>query len=224
MAEFTINTWQDRQLNDNELFNQFITYWQSGEYQLALDILDNNAQLSSKSFIAGSLNIIGAALTYLQNNYFDNVEDVLAQDLIAFNLALSRFVNQHDYVSTQQYYINNFVLYNNLYYMCIQDSLDNLPTDTNYWVLIGLKGSQGAAGTGLNLKYTWSASTNYAQYDVVYLSGKLYVALQPNINQNPITATTYWELFMEVPVTSITISESVPVEPYEGQIWAKILT
>lgn len=223
MAEFTINTWQDRQLDDNELFNQFTAYWESGEYQLALDILSNNAQLSSKSFVAGSLNIIGAALTYLQNNYFDNVEDVLAQDLDKFNLALTNFVNQHAYGPSQQYYVNNFVLYNNLYYMCIQDSLGNLPTDTNYWVLIGLKGEQGASGTGLNLKYTWSSETPYVQYDVVYLSGKLYVALQSNTNQNPTTATTYWEFFMEVPITSITISESAPVDPYEGQIWAKIL-
>ena len=223
MAEFTINTWQDRQLDDNELFNQFTAYWQSGEYQLALDILNNNAQLSTKAFTAGSLNIIGAALTYLQDNYFDNVEDVLAQDLANFNLALGKFINQHTYVPAQQYYVNNFVLYNNLYYMCIQDSLGNLPTDTNYWVLIGLKGEQGASGTGLNLRYTWSATVTYAQYDVVYLSGKLYVALQAGINQNPVTATTYWQLFMEVPVTSITISESAPVDPYGGQIWAKIL-
>ena len=221
MAEFTINTWQDRQLDDNELFNQFTAYWESGEYQLALDILNNNAQLSSKSFVAGSLNIIGAALTYLQDNYFDNVEDVLAQDLDKFNLALTNFVNQHAYGPSQQYYVNNFVLYNNLYYMCIQDSLGNLPTDTNYWVLIGLKGEQGASGTGLNLRYTWNPMTSYAKYDVIYLSGVLYVALQANAGQNPTTATTYWQVFMTVPKTSITWGK--PLAPYEGQVWIETL-
>ena len=224
MAEFTVNKWQDRQLNDESLYNQFLVYWQAGDYQAALDVLSNNAQLSTKGFVAGALNTIGAALTYLQNNYFENVEDVLAQDLDAFNLALSHFINQHAYSPTQQYYVNNFVLYDNLYYMCKGDSLGNLPTDTNYWILIGLKGEQGASGTGLNLRYTWGASTPYAQYDVVYLSGVLYVAKLANTNQNPTTATTYWEVLMTVPIATITISESAPIDPYEGQVWAKILT
>jgi hypothetical protein len=223
MAEFTQYRYQDYQLTDTSLYAQFVTYWQAGNYQAALNILANNASLATKDFTAGALNTIGAALTYLQNNYYNNVEDVLAADLAAFNLAISKFISKSTYISTTQYYVNNFVVYNDLWYMCITDSLGNLPTDTTYWVLIGLKGEQGAAGTGLNLKYTWSAVTQYNQYDVVYLSGILYVALQASLNQNPTTATTYWQVLMTVPTATITVSNTAPVDPYTGQIWAQII-
>ena len=56
---------------------------------------------------------------------------------------------------------------------------------------------------------------------MVYLSGVLYVALQSNLNQNPTTATTYWQILMAVPVTSITWGE--PLDPYEGQVWIETL-
>ena len=223
MAEFAINTWQDRQLEDGELFNQFLNFWRNNEYQKALNILSDNAQLSTKSLTAGVLNTISAALVYLQDNYFENVEDVLAQELDRFNIAISHFINQHLYIPTKQYYPNNFVLYNDFYYLCIKDSLGNSPTDVNYWVEIGLKGEKGSSGTGLNLKYSWNSSTQYNQYDVVYLSGVLYVALQPNSNQNPRTAIAYWQVFMVVPKTSITISRMKPVDSYEGQIWFRLM-
>lgn len=215
--EFNVNLWQDRQLSDDALYKEFLFLWQNDQFQDALNLLNNNAQLQNKEFVAAVLNTIGVALTYLQDNYFENVEDVMAE----FDLSVSRFKNEATYSPSKQYYINNFVLYNEQYYMCIQDSLGNLPTNTNYWVLVGLKGEQGAPGTGLNLRYTWNPMTSYAKYDVIYLSGVLYVALQANLGQNPTTATTYWQILMAVPVTSITWGE--PLDPYEGQVWIETL-
>ena len=113
MAEFNINKWQDLQLNDNDLYTEFMQLWKTGNYSNALSIIENNASLSTKSFVAGALNTISAALTYLQDNYFNNVENVLAQDLNKFNLAISNFINKNSYNATTQYAINNFVLYNN---------------------------------------------------------------------------------------------------------------
>ena len=223
MNEFTIKKFQDYQLNDEALYKQFLFHWEYSQYQEALDLLKNNASLDTKQFSASAFNIIGTALTYLQTNYFYNVESMLAENLDAFNLAIYRFANENMYDSFKQYYINNFVLYNDNYYMCIQDSYGNLPIDTNYWVLIGLKGQKGAAGTGLNLKYSWSSTVQYVQYDVVYLEGKLYVALRDNINKNPVSTPEDWELFMTVPRTGMTISETPPTDPYIGQIWCEFI-
>lgn len=222
MADFTIKLWQERQIEDTDLFNQFLLYWSSGDYQTALNIL-NNPQLSSKTVMASVFNVLGSALTYLQDNYFENVEDNMEHKLEEMNLAISRFEDEHIYNPSEQYYINNFVLYNEQYYMCIQDSLGNLPSDTNYWVLVGLKGEQGGFGTGLNLKYSWSPSLNYVQYDVVYLDSVLYVALQNNTNQNPTTSSNSWSVLMTVPRTSMTVSNIQPDDAYEGQIWIKML-
>lgn len=223
MAEFNINKWQDLQLNDNDLYTEFMQLWKTGNYSNALSIVENNASLSTKSFVAGALNTISAALTYLQDNYFNNVEDVLAQNLNKFNLAISNFINKNSYNATTQYVINNFVLYNNNVYMCIQNSIGNLPTNTNYWVNIGLKGETGAYGTGMNLKYSWSSTTIYNQYDVVYFNDILYVALQNNSGQNPSTSPVYWNVLLTVPKASLTISQNPPTDPFIGQIWGQII-
>ena len=49
---------------------------------------------NNKEFVAAVLNTIGVALTYLQTNYFENVEGVLAQKLADFDLVISRFKNE----------------------------------------------------------------------------------------------------------------------------------
>jgi hypothetical protein len=36
--------------------------------------------------------------------------------------------------------------------MCLKQSTGNLPTDTEYWVLIGLKGEVGATSIDVQLK------------------------------------------------------------------------
>lgn len=215
--EFEIKKWQDRQLDDTELFNQFITYWRTSQYTQTINLINNNSQLNSKSFVAGVLNILSNALEYLQNNYFINVEDKLAEDLDLLDMAINRFRNESTYIPSKQYYVNNFVIYNDLIYMCIEDTLGNLPIDVNYWVDIGLRGEQGAFGTGLNLRYSWNDATNYSKYDVIYLDAVLYVAKENNVNQIPPTSPVYWEKLMNVPRFAITLG--MPLEPYEGQIW-----
>ena len=74
--------------------NNFLSLWQNDQFQGALNLLNNNAQLQHKEFVAAVLNTIGVALTYLQTNYFENVEGVLAQKLADFDLVISRFKNE----------------------------------------------------------------------------------------------------------------------------------
>ena len=44
-----------------------------------------------------------------------------------------------------------------------------------------------------NWKGAWNSSTAYVVDDVVSLSGSSYVCIQAGTNQNPSTATAYWE-------------------------------
>ena len=53
--EFNVNPWQDRQLNDDALYQQFLSLWQNDQFQGALNLLNNNAQ--HKEFVAAVLNI-----------------------------------------------------------------------------------------------------------------------------------------------------------------------
>ena len=44
-----------------------------------------------------------------------------------------------------------------------------------------------------NWKGAWNSATSYVVDDVVSLSGSSYVCIQAGTNQNPSTATAYWE-------------------------------
>ena len=43
-----------------------------------------------------------------------------------------------------------------------------------------------------NGRIPWDEEVNYKVKAIVYIAGVLYTALQPSLNQNPATATTYW--------------------------------
>lgn len=59
---------QDIHLRDKDLWIQFYSYWNEEKYQEALDVLNNNTQLTTKYFGATVINAITEQLTDLQNN------------------------------------------------------------------------------------------------------------------------------------------------------------
>lgn len=61
------NKYQDIQIADNTLLTQFQQAWSNGDYITAFNIIDNNSQLDTKSFISDVINTLNANLTYLQN-------------------------------------------------------------------------------------------------------------------------------------------------------------
>lgn len=65
--EVSNNKYQDIQITDNTLLTQFQQAWSNGDYTTAFNIIDNNPQLDTKSFVADVINTLTANLTYLQN-------------------------------------------------------------------------------------------------------------------------------------------------------------
>lgn len=65
-----------------------------------------------------------------------------------------------DYDNVADYVEYDAVSYDGSSYMCIDDSTGNLPTDTDYWVLIAEKGDQGAPGLGSGDVVGPASSTN----------------------------------------------------------------
>ena len=54
------------------------------------------------------------------------------------------------------------------------------------------------ASVGLTPRGTWSSSGNYVANDIVTASnGNSYIAIQASSNQNPATATAYWQILAE---------------------------
>lgn len=61
----------------------------------------------------------------------------------------------------------------------------------------GVAGAQGIAGQSFTWRGPWSSATAYALRDVVSLNGNSYIAILAGTNQNPATATTYWQVMAQ---------------------------
>ena len=64
---------QDIHLSDRDLWEQFYRYWINGQYQDALNVLQNS-QLSEKYFNATMINNIQSILVELQETGLENID------------------------------------------------------------------------------------------------------------------------------------------------------
>ena len=215
---------QDIQTEDLALKNQYTQDMTNGDYAGMSGIISTNPQLDTKIFDADKINDIADSLTAQQNNYFNNVPDYMAALEAQYNALINEFKNAHDWDVEEEYTRYNFVIYNELYYMYINEtsSTGNLPTNTTYWKEIGLRGEQGAPGVGLNLRYAWSSVVNYNPLDLVFYNNASWVAKATNVNQSPSTTSQYWEIFVKHESVGIESSTTQPTKRYLGQIWLKM--
>lgn len=191
-----MDKFQDITINDASLKALFISYFLNGQYGQAFDLITNNTQLNTKAFVANVMNEIAGILSSLQENFNDEVILYLENQLSGFQIIIDNYLLKNDYDGSTEYQIYNFVIYNDLIYMYINSdpSTGNLPTDTDYWVEIGLLGQKGEPGIGVNLRYTWDSLVTYNALDVVYYNNKLWVATIQNTNVTPGTETTWQTL------------------------------
>lgn len=217
--------YQDIKVPDKDLKNQFIQYFIAGQYNEAFALINNKPQLDSKIFVADVMNIIYNILITLENYYIVNVPNFLYLKLSEYNTLINNFLMRNEWNPSTEYQRYHFVFYNQQIYMYnnINPSSGNLPTDTNYWIYLGLKGDKGSPSIGTNLKYQWIVNTNYIAKDVVAYGEALYVALRNNINKNPLESPLDWQVLFYIPKAKITVSRSEPLNKYEGMIWWKIL-
>ena len=215
---------QDIQISDASLKAQYISYFLEGNYSAMSNLIASNPQLDYKAFVANIMNDVATILSTLQNNYQTNVPDYLAVLTTEFDTRVGQFKDFDEWDSGAEYSLYNFVDYNGDIYMYINQtpSAGNAPGDENYWILIGLRGNQGAPGVGLNLRYAWSSVVEYNPLDLVFFGDSSWVAMYTNTNQQPSEVSTYWFRFAEHKPVEITVSTTQPENRYLGQIWMKI--
>lgn len=203
-----MNRVQDIVTSDEELKNSYSQDFVNRQYLNAFNILENNSQLDSKKFTADKINLISTLLSTLQNYYQTDVGYILDELKDKVQIIIDNYVLIGEWDSSKIYQIYNFVNYNNYLYMYINNNKTsgNLPTNSNYWLRIDLRGTNGAYGTGLNLKYVWDSNKTYEPLDVVYYNDKLWVTLVKNKNIPP--STTIIETSGVTILTSDTTSYS----------------
>lgn len=205
---------EDIHLSDTQLYALFRQYYKNGNYQEALNILTQNPQLDLKAITADNLNELSESVYGMENVYYVEVEQYLANLFQSMQIDVNNLSNQNQYNSTKQYYENNFVYYDNEVYFCIKEPpIGTLPTNTTYWLYLGLFGEKGKGGIqNLNFSGLWNNLFTYDTNDVVFVDNVFYWAKQANQNQNPINNENYWGVLFEVPLQKIVVSNIDPMD------------
>jgi hypothetical protein len=114
--------------------------------------------------------------------------------LTAWNsLQYATLTYQGAYAGGTTYYPNDVVSYNNSSYICILQSTGNLPTNTTYWSVLALAGTNGTNGTSFTWLGAYNGATAYAANDVVSYNNSTYICILASTGNLP-TNTTYWSL------------------------------
>lgn len=212
--------YQDIQIPDVTLRQQFRQYMQTSQYAQALAILTNNAdQLKGKAYIADTINTIVNGVVNLQERYNTGVTVYLADLVTQFNTLVDNLRRKGTWQSTVQYTPYNFVVYNGAVYMCIAEPpVSTLPTNTTYWLYLGLQGQEGAPGVDVNMTFDWDSGTPYQPNDLVVYQGNIYCAKIANTNVLP-TDTNTWILFLVLGEGKINVGVNPPDKPARDMIW-----
>lgn len=216
---------EDIHLSDTQLYALFRQYYKNGAYQEALNILSQNPQLDLKAIIADNLNDLNERVYGMENVYYVEVEQYLADLLQSMQTDVNNLSNQNQYSATQQYYENNFVYYNNEVYFCIKEPpIGTDPTNATYWLHLGLFGENGLYGlSNLTFVGTWNTNAVYTTNQVVYIGYTFYWALQDNQGQDPATESSeYWGVLFTVDPQQIVASTNVPENQNVGDFWFQI--
>lgn len=177
---------QDLQLTSKTLADQYYTYFKNGQITAAHNLLDNNTSLNSQATKASYINEITTGITELETLFFTNVINNLANKLQTYINNIDNCIYINTYDSTVAYNKFNFVLYEYNTYMCIQSAEAGItPTNTAYWINIGLRGENGSPGIGIKYIGEWESTTQYNMYDMVTYNNSLYVAFEDNTGYNP---------------------------------------
>ena len=188
----SIRRLQDVQIGDVDLIGTYRDTFDNIDIETAQELIDTN---TLKSYVLQSewMNDVKGRIEDLEEYKVTECDDVFVDKTEEFQFHIDEFEYINEYSSSTEYYENNFVLYNDEIYFCIKDSLNNLPTNTTYWLKIGLMGEKGEYSLGVVYKGDWHDLTQYYKYDLVLFSGDIYVAKQNNINSQP-TSNSDWFL------------------------------
>ena len=224
----TISTirYQDIQISDVTLQKQFQQYYLTGQYSQALLLLANNSQqLQGKAFIANTINTIITGLLALENYYYQGVTVYLSNLAIQYQTMINNLRKRSNWLASVQYTPYNFVVYNDDLYMCIeQPPIGTLPTNTTYWLYLGLQGLDGPPGVNVTMEYDWEQTTPYQMNDLVVYNDSIYVAIQDNTGVVPGTNDSVWMVFIQFDKGQIYVGTEPPASLNNNVVWFQTQT
>lgn len=172
-----------------QLVNEYEALINTKKFAEATQLLKDNPQLNRIYFNAEKYNKIIDSIKAVQRFY--------STDIRKYILELMNY--KGDYSNTIKYIRYNVVRYNSMIYLCILDCpLGTLPTNTQYWLPLTIKGDTGQKGDdglGLHFSKAWSSSATYSKDAAVSYGSALYAStVDNNKGHTPSINSAYWNL------------------------------
>ena len=92
-----------------------------------------------------------------------------------------------EYNTGFEYQTGDIVKYGGILYIAVADSLNAIPTDTDFWEILV---------NGISYEGAYNSTTEYKLNDVVTYGGGSYICTAPTTGNDP-TDTEYWDIFVE---------------------------
>jgi len=180
----TFQYFSDPTADDVTLIKQYQSYFNAGNISSAAKILENNPSLQNKIVNANNLNKIIDALKAIETLYMSDIQTYI-MELITF---------KDEYSAKQIYSKYDVVQYNQQVYMCVvlNCPMGTLPTNTDYFIPLTLKGEKGESGTGLTPRGVWNENVQYYKDDLVSYNNVLWAANENNIGYLPSDTSSKW--------------------------------
>lgn len=152
----------------------------------ANQIVEDNPRLKRMKLDYENINKIYDSLIAIERFYFTDVQTYIMNVVRPKGTwnSTTKYVKM-DVVN----YINNGAIES---YLCIghpntheNPPIGTVPTDTNYWLSITLRGEKGASGTNLSPRGKWSIVSQYEVNDMVTHNNAIYYAATSNEQSEP---------------------------------------
>lgn len=209
---------KDPDENTNAALTEYQLLISNKQFAMAAAFLLENPDLEPYIVSADRLNHILHAVMAMEQYYMSDVRKSI-MEIVEWKGEWDSST-AYDKFDVVTYKANNAVET----YMAVLDELPagTLPTDTENWVKITLRGEQGASGTGLSGRGNWDIDTQYYVDDWVAYNNTIWAAKNENINSEPYDGSPDWYAVIRDQQHYV-ISSEEPTTQYTGDIWYKLL-
>lgn len=217
-------------VSEISLVNQIQDYMLQGNFSAAQQLLAQNPSLYNKMINADKLNtnrdIIVALERYLKTDYQQYIETKQeAWEVIASEL---KYIGE--FAFNKLYNVNNMVSYTvdnvDSLFICIKvtPTTGIIPTNTEYWRQVTIKGEKGDSGVGLVYTGDYSSQITYQIDNLVSYNGGLYASKGNNNKGYSPNNSNWWTLVLKAPKPQTYIIASTQPSGLEvGDFWFKLV-
>lgn len=210
--------------SDGSLIEQYLKAMNAGNQTQANQILAQIPQASQKLITATDLNTLSQAMLAVERFYLTDIEPYMNELQQSWTQTIKQFSYQGVWSSGTSYVVNNLVSYTvsgiNLVYIATSNPpVGTVPTNSNYWRLLTIQGQQGTSGQGVSYRQEWTNSATYSVNDCVTYNAALWMAIASSQNQEPTNNSQYWQLIMNLEVTTYPIQDTEPTNLQVNGLW-----